>query len=88
MLVAGLISLMLTAFHRHFLAKIFTSVFPPLLLIVLPTLFRDIAMEYYFYYPAAGIAAAMIPLLLFPNRNERNGPCHPAVLLFLTDGDF
>ncbi len=28
-------------------------------------------MEYYFYYPAAGIASAMIPLLLFPNRNER-----------------
>ncbi len=71
MLVAGLISLTFTAFHRHFLAKIFTVVFQPFLLIVLPTLFRDIGMEYYFYYPAAGIAAAMIPLLLFPNRRER-----------------
>ncbi len=71
MLVAGLISMMLTALHRHFLAKIVTVVFPPFLLIVLPTLLRDVSMEYYFYYPTAGIAAAMIPLLLFPKKNER-----------------
>jgi PAS domain S-box-containing protein len=71
MLFAGLISILLTALRYQYLAKIFTSVFPPLLLIVLPTVFRDIAMEYYFYYPTAGIAAAMIPLLLFPDRNER-----------------
>jgi PAS domain S-box-containing protein len=71
MLIAALISFMFTAYHRYLLAKILTSVSPPFLLIVLPTLFRDIGMEYYFYYPAAGIAAAMIPMLLFPNRKER-----------------
>jgi PAS domain S-box-containing protein len=71
MLVAALISFIITAFHRYALAKILTSVFPPFLLIVLPTLFGDIGMEYYFYYPAAGIAAAMIPMLIFPNRKER-----------------
>jgi len=71
MFFAALISLLFTAFQWHLFAKTFTSVFPPLLLIVLPTVFRDIGIEYYFYYPAAGIAAAMVPLLLFPNRNER-----------------
>jgi PAS domain S-box-containing protein len=70
-LITALISFMFTAYRRYLLAKILTSVFPAFLLIVLPTLFRDIGMEYYFYYPAAGIAAAMIPMLLFPNRKER-----------------
>jgi PAS domain S-box-containing protein len=71
MLVAGLISFIFTAFHRHLLAKIITIILAPFLLIVLPTLLHDISIEYYFYYPAAGIAAAMIPIMLFPNRNER-----------------
>lgn len=71
MLVAGLISLLFTAYQWIFLAKIFTSVFPSVLLILLPTFFRDISTEYYFYYPATGIACAMFPLLLFPGRNER-----------------
>jgi PAS domain S-box-containing protein len=70
-LITALISFMFTAYRRYLLAKNITSVFPAFLLIVLPTLFRDIGMEYYFYYPAAGIAAAMIPMLLFPNRKER-----------------
>jgi len=71
MAFSGLFSIMLTASRRYFWAKIVTSVFPLLLLVVLPTVLGDIGIEYYFYYPSAGVAAAMIPILLFPKRDDR-----------------
>jgi PAS domain S-box-containing protein len=71
MLLSGLISFILTRYNHSFPSKVITSVVPILLLIVLPTLAGDVAMEYYFYYPSAGTASAMIPLLLFPKSEDR-----------------
>lgn len=71
MLISGLFSLTLTSFGRNFSAKIVTSVVPVFLLVVLPTVLGDVAIEYYYYYPSAGTASAMIPLLLFPRKGDR-----------------
>jgi PAS domain S-box-containing protein len=80
MLITGLFSFLLTHINRSFSAKIITSVVPLLLLIVLPTMFGDIANEYYYYYPSAGTASAMIPILLFPKKEDR--PVLFALLFF------
>jgi PAS domain S-box-containing protein len=72
MLITGFLSLMLTYYNHSYFAKIVTSVIPLLLLIVLPTVVGDIAIEYYYYYPSAGTASAMIPLLLFSKNEERH----------------
>ncbi len=78
MLVSGLFSFLLTRFDRSYFAKIITSVVPLLLLIVLPTVMGDVAIEYYYYYPSAATASAMIPILLFPKREDQ-----PALLILL-----
>jgi PAS domain S-box-containing protein len=71
MLISSVLSIVLTHYNRSFSAKIITSVVPVLLLIVLPTIAGDVANEYYYYYPSAGTASAMIPLLLFPKKEDR-----------------
>jgi PAS domain S-box-containing protein len=77
MLISGLFSFILVWFGRYFTARIITSVLPAFFLIIFPTLMGDVKIEYYFYYPPAGIALAMIPIMLFPKRKER------AVLIML-----
>jgi PAS domain S-box-containing protein len=78
MLISGLFSFTLTHFNRSFSAKVITSVVPLLLLIVFSTVMGDVANEYYYYYPTAGIASAMVPILLFPNREDQ-----PALFILL-----
>jgi PAS domain S-box-containing protein len=70
-MISGMISFLLMAFRWYYAAKIITSVVPAFLLILFPTLLGDIKIEYYFYYPYAGTALAMIPIMLFPLKNER-----------------
>ena len=70
-LISSLFSFMLVRFRRYFAARIITSVLPAFFLIIFPTLVGDIKIEYYFYYPPAGIALTLIPILLFPQRKDR-----------------
>jgi PAS domain S-box-containing protein len=70
-LLTGLFSFFLTASGRYYSAKIVTSVIPAFFLIIYSTIQGDVAIEYYFYYPSACIAFAMIVILLFPRKEDR-----------------
>jgi PAS domain S-box-containing protein len=71
MMLSGLISFVFVAWQRYFVAKITASILPAFFLIIFPTILGDVKIEYYFYYPPAGIALAMIPVMLFPQKKER-----------------
>jgi PAS domain S-box-containing protein len=78
MAVSGIASMLLTRSHHYLPAKLITTLYPGFFLIILPTLFGDVGIEYYFYYPFAATAMGMIPILLFPKREER-----PTMILLL-----
>ena len=71
MMLAGLLSFALTALSFQYIAKVLTSSLPVFLLVILPTLMGNSFIEYYFYYPFACTASAIIPILLFPARSDR-----------------
>jgi signal transduction histidine kinase len=69
--ILGIICLLLNWKNYILHSKVLVSFALPFLLIVFPTIMGDVKIEYYFYYPFAGIAISLLPVLIFTQRNEK-----------------